>query len=235
MKERPILFSGPMVRAILERRKTMTRRVMDIDHKHFVECQGFRIVEENIFQTAGNLRNHGVMASGLYAEMLGDAYYDLKVELIRCPFGQPGDRLWVRETWGDITADHPLCKDGRKPTSGDRIVYRANPADDYQWGIDKSGQGDFCWRPSIHMPRWASRILLEITAVRVERVQDISSRDAWNEGAICSCTSPVPWCAGNIETFHAFWDSINAKRGYGWDANPWVWVIEFKHLKGVPR
>jgi len=102
--------------------------------------------------------------------------------------------------------------------------YRAN-------GEMPSHMAETKWRSPIFMPRWASRLTLEITGVKVERVQDISSRDAWNEGATCSCTSPVPQCAGNIDAFRNIWDSINAKRGYGWDANPWVWVVEFRQIK----
>jgi len=120
----------------------------------------------------------------------------------KSPYGKPGDRLWVRETHYVFSAGY---KDGR-----DRhIVYRATEPD-----------APCGWTPSIHMPRWASRITLEVVSVRVERVQDISEADAASEG------TPILQ-GGNRTEFRMLWDSINAKRGYGWDANPWVWVIEF--------
>lgn len=132
---------------------------------------------------------------------------------IHCPYGQPGDRLWVRETW----AQHP-------DEAG--IIWRATDPgwDDNDYGIK--------WKPSIFMPRWASRITLEVTSVRVERVQDITPRDVVAEGIY---HEPGEWGPDEaydhlIKGFAHLWDQINAKRGYSWDANPWVWVIGFKVL-----
>lgn len=131
-------------------------------------------------------------------------------------------RLWVRETW------YPRCADA-KDYGTDEIIYRA----------DYGGTGGCVfrpsWNPSIFMPRWASRITLEVTGVRAERVQDITEEDAKAEGVILH----GGWNANDTEYainyrggFSRLWDSINAKRGYGWDKNPWVWVIEFKRLDG---
>ena len=185
MKERPILFSGSMVRALLDGRKTMTRRVCkELDHT---------------------------------AERLAVEWAST-----HCPYGVPGDRLWVRETWRNGT---PMLNG---PDLNGAVAYRADYPD--------SGHL-IKWRPSIFMPRRASRITLEIVSVRVERVQDISEADAKAEGV----RQPVPgsWYRHVKRDcyrcgFEALWDSINAKRGYGWDVNPWVWIIEFKQIGGAP-
>lgn len=197
MKERPMLFSGPMVRAILEGRKTQTRRV--IDFKRVAEETGCRMVQ--------------------------------------CPYGQTGDRLWVKETWkphcdcdeeGVVTPEHPL---------GTCVKYRADGAmiKPDRWNEE---QGSWCeanenttrWFPSIHMPRWASRITLELTGVRVERVQDISEEDAKAEGCEASAPARLAMIEPLKNAYRILWDSISAARGYGWDKNPWVWVLEFKRV-----
>lgn len=172
-----------MVRAILAGRKTQTRRV--------IKPQLERM------QTSG----------GVLFGWLDDHWHGFKN-----PYGWPGNRLWVRETW----SEHP---------DGDGIIYRAS---DPGWDDEKTG---LRWHPSIHMPRWASRITLEVTRVWVERIQKISLEDVKAEGigafifakGVLSETPPDPrW------KFIELWDSINAKRGYGWGINPWVWEIEFK-------
>jgi len=205
MKARPILFSAPMVRAILEGRKTMTRRVMNPTGT----------VDSFVFNSPAFTRYK-------YTKMWRDledrycAYFETDpesgakygfAESFECPYGQPGDRLWVRETF----FEEP---DGR-------VYYRAGYPAYESWVT-----GTVCvnWRPSIFMPRALSRILLEVTAVRVERVQDISQDDARREGID---PSHAGYCLG---AFKRLWDSINSKRGYGWDANPFVWVVEFKPI-----
>lgn len=188
MKERPIIFSSPMVRAILEGRKTMTRRV--INWKNIAKQSGC---------TKGSLAWSPTFNS--FAVFNGNNEVD--VSLVDCPYGKPGDRLWVRETY-------------RLPDGAPKgwVDYRA----------DDSRDG-FKWRPSIYMPRRASRIDLEIVSVRVERLQDISNKDIESEGA---CERA---CVTHRLSFQHLWDSINAKRGYGWDVNPWVWVVEFKRIE----
>ncbi len=183
MPEKPILFSAPMVRALLAGTKTQTRRA--------VKPQP----QDEVFQ-------HPV--SRQWLESVNGEESGL-----RCPYGQPGDRLWVRETW---TPCGPLPTDG--------VLYRSDFPE---------GPLSIKFKPSIHMPRWASRITLDITDVRVERLQDISEADAQAEGCPIECMSPTGDDSGSAiygpAGYRALWDTIN---GHGsWDANPWVWVVEF--------
>jgi hypothetical protein len=191
MKERPILFSAPMVRAILDGKKWMTRRVV----KPQPARQVYQIDHTEYF------------APGEYSDPdVPD--YDAEV---RCPYGRPGDRLWVRETW--------RCADyGRRHQAQGMVHYRA----------DAESMG--AWRPSIFMPRWASRLTLEVTGVRVERIQNISLDDMRAEGVRPNNEASLLWRETLTENFRTLWDDINAKRGYSWQANPWVWVIEFKRV-----
>lgn len=194
MKEKPILFSAEMVKAILEDKKTQTRRV---------------IKPQPIQDPDGSWRSEIHPRSGYGNEQTLRHYLD-----IYCPYGKKGDRLWVRETWAH---DDENCKD---PTCGNRdhIWWKASE----NKIVADSFAGDAHWRPSIFMPRWASRIDLKIVKVRVERVQEITHQDALAEGMIYEY--PVT----PITKYVALWDELNAQRGYGWAANPWVWVIEFK-------
>jgi hypothetical protein len=192
-RERPILFSSEMVKAILDGRKSMTRRVVKPQPDNdggWTGCVG--VEDDNISEF--------------------------------CPFGQSGDRLWVRESfWAVEVEDQGI---GNQFLVYDEEFVGPNPRpkelrptlQSLRWGH----------HPSIHMPRWASRITLEITAVRVERVQDISEGDAKAEG-LQDWYGAEP-AVTNRGRFHAFWDSLNAKRGYEWDANPWAWVITFRRL-----
>jgi hypothetical protein len=198
MKERPILFNGDMVRAILDGRKTQTRRVIKPQPKIISTHDG----SMNILQITGKAPWFN-----------GDPNHT-------CPYGVIGDRLWVRETWGlEPDMDEQLKDDGLTPG---QIEYEG-----YHIGYKADGSGAYCvekWRPSIFMPRWASRIMLDITDVRVERLQEISEDDAQAEGV-------GYWGCDTIEVFEDLWNSINQKRGYPWSSNPWVWVIEFKVLE----
>lgn len=174
MKERPILFSGPMVRAILEGRKTQTRRVVKPQPAHIAGI--------------GTVLNIDTIT--------GKA----------CPYGKPGDRLWVRETWDGVRLDG----------GGALVSYRADG--------DKPVTDDGRWHPSIHMPRWASRITLEVVSVRVERLQEISEEDAMAEGVALAENYRGP-----VAHFASLWEQIN---GLGsWNANPWVWVVEFRRVQ----
>jgi len=198
MKERPILMSTDNVKAILEGRKTQTRRVIKIPKYGRIKVGTTYLLPNNTNPTGG---------VSICFDQSGLA--DWKV--LPCPYGQVGDRLWVRETW---------CGCKTIPPS-QPIHYKAT---------DNKGCDDV-WRPSIFMPRWASRITLEITEIRVERLQEITEEDAITEG----CTIMVGTTAGGNMglasaryAFMKLWDSLNAKQGYPWESNCWVWVITFK-------
>ena len=209
--EHPILFSGPMVRAILDGRKTQTRRV--------VKPRPPRDFPIAIYDTNGFCcwSEDGTEDGGTWPTD----------DPLRCPYGQPGDRLWVRETWAS-------CSDIDGKTEPERArhytMYRADEKGDPR---DPMNYHDFGkWRPSIHMPRWASRITIEIVSVRVERVQEISDEDAIAEGiTVIGRPELNSLSVGKfIQGYKCLWNDINAKRGYGWDKNPWVWVIKFKRV-----
>ncbi len=213
IKERPILFSGPMVRAILEGRKTQTRRIV----KNHPGC-GFEIgtYHKALTDRHGEQYPACTESFGIFAE---DGSWS-----IECPYGQPGERLWVREAWAPATAALPLA---------DGVIYRA----DYHTGLERR-YGDQKWKPSIHMKRADSRINLEITSVRVELLNEISVEDSIAEGI-----EPVRniWklygerIIGSADatgqprkSYASLWQSINGPGS--WAANPFVWVVEFKVL-----
>lgn len=223
--ERPIIFNTDTVQAVLDGRKTQARKPI----KPQPEWDAAR--EQWMFRR-------------------GKGRYTLSDFIQHCPYGRPGDRLWVRETWRVSSESNNYANGCKKLWVEYRAGWRRGfkqqidtfPVDSdvavKAWGRHKSGT----WRPSIHMPRWASRITLEITDVRAGLVQDITPEDAIAEGirltrlTFAECTVshwedyPTP-NIGNEDPRTAFavlWDSIYAKRGLGWDVNPWVWVIDFK-------
>ena len=264
MKETGIIMSGNHPRLILDGTKTMTRRVVKDprENQRRIQRQGY---------------GHGIPS-------IGDLQREIELTKdtppnVPCPYGQVGDRLWVRETWAELgwyenASDVVHLIDDRE---GDEryIIYAEECQTTFEWrGEDgeieytKAGYERSHWKPSIHMPRWASRITLEITEVRVERVQEITEEDAIAEG--CYAEEPKTWWQGyreiqigdlGVELMHQqaigekppdsmlephkmldrpdllwtarksfipLWDSLNAKRGFGWSDNPWVWVISFK-------
>lgn len=206
MKERGILFSGSMVRAILNGHKTQTRRLA-LFHPAFF-CKGDEQNKELwVFSTRLNMWQRVSSQDGTAS----------------CPYGVPGDRLWVRETWGEDYTGAVAAGNPQQWCRTASVVYRA---DDHK--MSDVGAG---WKPSIHMPRWASRITLEIVSIRAERVQDITGEDAKAEG-VDSLVHPEAeyFERAQQEAFARLWDYINAKRGYGWGTNPYVWVIEFKRI-----
>lgn len=223
MRERPILFSGPMVCAILEGRKTQTRRVM----KHQPPEDVSPITVSRYNPTI--IDRHGDEAPG--AEIFG-AFSDDGEWGCKSPFGEPGDRLWVRETCRAVELESGL----------DGVRY---PADGAFRAIEDSSDAAGRWIelyayrsqtgasvPAIHMPRWASRVTLEITGVRAERLQTIQWDEAIAEGIpdprrAARRVDPVE---GTVAQFRQLWDGLNAARGHGWEMNPWVWVVEFKRL-----
>jgi hypothetical protein len=197
MKSRPILFKSEMVKAILSGEKTQTRRLL--------KCRGFN--EDACTYS----KNH---ANGTFNAAFSNSATVHSVFV--CPYGKPGDRLWVKETYFDYTGTGVDLSDGA-------YGYRADKDQDGEQTFKNFG---FKWKPSIFMPRSASRIELEITNVRIERLNDISHADAIAEGV--SGDAPlrdVPMTVPQL-CYAALWESINGKGS--WDGNPWVWVIDFK-------
>lgn len=219
MRELPILFSGEMVRALLDGRKTQTRRIVKP-----------HIVDRFVLDSDGKLL-------GSYKEGDVDSYPTID----DAPY-QPGDILYVRETWtiGDVGSYSYNYGPERRVVD---FYYKADDsmeckivseelADKMETLLERleaGGDEGMNWKPSIHMPKEAARIWLEVTNVRVERLQEITYDDCLREGM---------WNYGtDVDTLAAFqelWQNLNAKRGYGWDVNPWVWVIEFKRLEVRP-
>ncbi|ELM7732724.1 hypothetical protein Q2P25_001409 [Escherichia coli] len=199
MKERGMIFNGEMVRAILDGRKTQTRRIM-----------------KN--QPAGDYPDTPALIRSVGGGFQWYGHYG-ESSIFNCPLGAVGDRIWVRETWAEAGASAPDLK-----------LYRANyPAHVPTHYENVPPADEIRWTPSIHMPRWASRLTLEITGVRVERLRDLSEDDAKSEGITPSSGGVLPGWEYRIN-FRDLWVSI-----YGadnWEANPWVWVIEFKRIEG---
>ena len=180
MKERPILFSAPMVRALLAGTKTQTRRVL----------------------------KQAQIRSAAMPEP------EWRSVLTLCPYGQPGDQLWVRERWA--------------PRDGLTVINQQR-TEVFYWADDEGKHwSDGPWKPSIHMPRWASRITLEVTGVRVERLQDISERDAQAEGVVEWAINGGSTAALCVDQYRDLWDSINGAGA--WECNPFVWVVEFRRI-----
>lgn len=223
MKERPVIFNGEMVSAILDGRKTQTRRIVsrsaDIEsistHLDWVHSGAYGTHRPSDKEYANKAES--LKTSGLHA------FRDANGKLfgLHCPFGYTGDRLWVRETFMDLTGT------GIEATTGkfEGFAYRADtPAGSY--GDEVRKEYGLKWTPSLHMPRKACRILLEITAVRVERLNDISDGDAIREGCNAAAMRSGD-CVADV--FARLWSSIYG--GDSWNANPWVWVIEFRRVE----
>lgn len=242
VNERPILFSAPMVRAILEGRKTVTRRAV----------KGFQIPTEDTAIPIGDRQRWSAIGQRdprygfcVFGSTEAECAKELEV-YAPCPYGKPGDRLWVRETW---YCDHFEVMRGPylKPDDldiGDAIndgtlIYAADGLNPYE--ADQP-----IWKPSIHMPRWASRILLEITDVRVERLQAGEGETAFESRYVAEGINRIHQGDGDY-AFHPFksepgpgswtdpfdawrelWVGINGAES--WNANPWVWVVEFKRV-----
>ncbi|MEL4301153.1 hypothetical protein ACE02Z_06025 [Shewanella xiamenensis] len=189
MKQRPIIFNTEMVQAILDGRKTQTRRPVNP-----ALVQSERLPLET--------------SKGIFKFWCSDE--------VSSPFGSVGDQLWVRETWRRFnSSDECGCSESpcSCPSNG-TVLFKASHDD-----------GESKWKPSIHMPRWAARIILEITDVRVERLSDISEQDAKAEGFDYPAVPDMGWWKFNARhNFLVEWDLIYGNRS----SNPWVWVIEFK-------
>jgi len=235
VKERPILFSAPMVRAILAGRKTVTRRIVRIDESPVIRTHGRPQYQRGLPSNATNVR-----MCGHYVKADAPEGSNTVSARVVCPYGSTGDRLWVRETFG-AHVDHPDAltmpeyEGGHDPA---RLLYRADETrgltQHYAIPWDRVP-----WKPSIHMPRWASRITLEITSVHVERLQAITEDGAKAEGVDNGPGRgghlyPSPRAArgpmGFRNRFAELWDEINGKRA-PWKANPWVWCVAFRRVQ----
>ena len=252
MNERPILMCAEMVRATLEDRKTNTRRVMMPQPEH---------LQHYVFR--GKVLYEGEHRMWCWKDLVLDNIWDFpngddRKELAgACPYGAPGDQLWVKESWGIGGARLVDPCLNYQADGAQRPVIRMNG----EWRIgghrptntDLLAPGDG-WRNAMFMPRWASRITLEISEVRVQRLQEISGKDSDAEGCRVLCDpeghpflcisdklrphvfSPKKWEDWNEDDYLRFefarlWDSINAKRGFSWEANPWAWAITFKRVQ----
>ncbi len=187
--ERPILFSGPMVRAILNGTKTQTRRTVKPQPDE----------------------------DGLVKLTETGEWHDTSARVYRCPYGKPGDWLWVRESFARLDS---------------AIWYQADCDQGSAYDVCAMSDGDsppdiLRWRPSIYMPRWASRITLDVVDIRVQRVQDISGPDCWAEG-IARAGWDCERYGSVVECYRDLWESINGPGS--WDVNPWAWVVEFHRL-----
>lgn len=234
--ERPILFSTPMVQAILDGRKTQTRRLSKLDH-----INSLPKLWNFLDRIGGSWKNK---AEFVYRFINNKDFSKFDIE---CPYGIPGDILWVRETWRIVgwNDGDPFVIQFKDGTKKRNVYLNESRAQDYviecadqfiKAGYESDESGMFVcdgdkiptkWRPSIFMPKEVCRIKLLIKDIRVERLQDISEEDAKAEGIIA--VPYVTWETRYSESYAELWDKINGKSS--WDKNPWVWVIEFERLK----
>jgi len=246
MKEHPIIMTAESVRGILAGRKTQTRRVIKLPRgeQWALRTSNFDHGEPIVFGDGDGVES------------------DICRQVLRCPYGYPGDRIWVKESWrpwgwrddefwleynGGDKIIQPALEDPRLDEDkfqdwASKHSFRASQEcvdagcemdaeGCYVWPDD--GVSPVKWRTPLFMPRWASRITLEITDIRTERLQDISLEDCQREGILLKGDSHHDGSAMR-DAYRKLWDSINARRGFGWDKNPFVWVIEFKLIeKGV--
>lgn len=224
MAIKPILFNTEMVLAILDGRKTCTRRICKDANEYTVPDMEFYNADRRTY-AVHNFADKEQMEQLSTAERT-------------CPIC-PGDILYVRETWEHFEC---CCCEGNEHGNCYREPQQSvlnKSCGCYMYRATDEIYGDARWHPSIHMPKEAARIWLKVTDVRVERLQEITPQGAWKEGARCSCLHPVPDCAGNKTAFVNIWNSTIKKADldrYGWDANPYVWVISFERCekpKGV--
>lgn len=225
MKERGMIFNGEMVRAILDGRKTQTRRIMEVQPK----SEQFGLLRITDSTRRGDIGKYHWSESNAIGN-------HVRSKLFSCPFGGVGDRVWVREAF----------RVHSRATDVATLVYKASERNSWTEqthrvpvAVCNKPATPEKWTPSLHMPRWASRILLEITDVRVERLNAISEEDARAEGIIdggclncgepepCGCANPEP---DATDAFAYLWQSIYGQEN--WNADPWVWVISFKRIEG---
>lgn len=228
MRERPILFTAPMVRALLAGTKTQTRRALRVqpDEHHWQSLPGYELKRSKIV----TIRER--CAVKFSHSIPQNREWETALDWLLCPFGQPGDQLWVRESWAPEQYDSLAESVAEIEGTLNKPAYRAD------WEATPARLPAYSWKPSIHMPRALSRIQLEVTDVRVERVQSISLDDCAAEGVYeWAAENPPRDAAGNVDKYNnpirayaALWDTINGAK-HPWESNPWVWVVEFRRLK----
>ncbi len=224
MKERPILFSAPMICALLNGSKTQTRRIIKRQPGPYwapvVGSYNPIVIRNGGYETPG-------------PEIFGASD---ETEGRKCPYGKPGDRLWVRETFQGPLFDGDQIENYKNdPSAFEKPSYCVYAADGGGAPEFMTPDDEFVcrWRPSIHMPRWASRILLEIVSVRAERLNDCSEADARAEGVTIADKHMNGYCTGEylppaVRAYRDLWESINGTGS--WDANTWVWCVEFRSI-----
>jgi hypothetical protein len=227
MTSRPILFTGEMVLAIRNDRKAQTRRLRGLDEIN--ASPGDWEVTGGDGLSAFSFSDKRTTRTMTSAEGMRNT---------RCPYGAAGDQLWVREGWRPAF-DRDLYDCIEYRADGKRLKPQGLSESEGFWFDDICPDGEDAppakWRPSIHMPRWASRLTLEVTNVRVERVQEISEEDAVAEGTMSYVAGGhmrrrEPAEMSVRAHFAVMWNDINAKRGYSWESNPWVWAITFRRV-----
>lgn len=253
IRERPILFSGPMVRAILDGRKTQTRRVVKLAAMPGEENLRLRYIDGRIWRELKEQEYDPHTKKTIYGgecRLEDDCLFYAPIVVgkgprgegnpARCKYGEVGDRLWVRE--GVIQIGHE--RTGRNgqyfwPKFDDEAKARRWFDSCCEYTVDLKGPNDPTYiEPhgtlnKLFMPRWASRLTLEVTGVRVERLNEISDSDVQAEGAIADRGDGETWYAGKCQDIFAqLWDSINGK-SHPWASNPWVWVVEFRRVEAI--
>jgi hypothetical protein len=220
------LLRGPLVLASFRGDKTQTRRTRGLEEIN-ADPDAWQLGTVGRLDCEGH-RHHGKFGAHFIRKEFNTSIF------VPCPYGGQRDLIWVREAWYCDHGKAPISeKEKRKWASSGQLLYKADG--DIAWGPDCSGS---LWKPSIHMPRWSSRLTLELQEVRIERVQDISEEDAIAEGvdAVSMGSAPRQATWNRRQDFAQLWDRINAKRGYDWESNPSVWVLVFKaHKINVDR
>jgi hypothetical protein len=232
VSEKPILFSAPMVRAILRGQKTQTRRVVQSSPGQQREWLTRELIDSSPCLSVGQL-DDGTWGARMEHPRGGPLGW------VRCPYGGPGGRLWVRETWAAFTPptyEYNECEEIDGPPSDMRSESQWVRDEDIVFRADGTSNPNR-WRPAIHMPRWASRITLEVTGVRVERLQSITDDAARAEGVSLGELQPatVNGAPGKVaiydpvKAFQVLWNQINHER-VRWSSNPFVWVVSFRRV-----
>jgi hypothetical protein len=234
MKELPIVMSARDVCAILDGSKTQTRRAIKPKAAELISVMSGEGEASVSFRYSHHVDDDGKKHPPEWLCFLEDYPEEGVVPIGQCPYGQPSDRLWVRETWKPVPISAYRSSEGVQQTPNPQD---ADEAAVYKAGWVRSG-GGVSWRSPTHMPRWASRITLEITDVRVERLQDISDDNCLAEGIAQVVRERLPstqQCGeydaidvDPVAEYRALWETINGPGS--WDANPWVWVISFKRI-----